>query len=583
MRTLYDNGQVYTGKLPLAEAFVVENGRFLAVGNREEVLNYVDNATEKVELGGKFVCAGFNDSHMHLLNYGYTLSMADLSGHTSSLREMLEYLRNFDEERHEHPGSGEKAERQNHPEYQGNQKNHKNQENHEIQGNEESQKNQKNQENQNLQWLLGRGWNQDYFADERRFPTRKDLDTVSKTRPVCVIRACGHCCAVNSRALELMGITADTPQPEGRYFELGPDGAPNGVFRENAVEYVYRCIPAPSLEQLKEMMRRAIRKLNAYGVTSVQTDDFLTLPVPYRQVIRAFQQLEQEGGLTVRVYEQAQFPSVEDLREFLDDGWKPGGGSQWFRIGPLKIVADGSLGSRTAYLSRPYEDEPSAQGMMLYSREQLEQMLAKAASQGMQTAVHAIGDGTLDVLLDLYEQLAQGQTKRRDGIVHCQITRPRQLERMARLGLCAYVQPIFLDYDQRIVEQRVGRELASSSYAFHTMKEKGIHVAAGSDCPVEAPDVLAGIQCAVTRKTLDGSWGPYCPGEAMSVQEALDAYTIEGAYASFEETVKGKIQAGMLADFVVLGENPFEVPASRLHRIPVLDVYVGGRRVGGKA
>ena len=152
-------------------------------------------------------------------------------------------------------------------------------------------------------WLLGRGWNQDYFTDEQRFPTRWDLDKVSTVRPVCVTRACGHCCVVNSRGLEIMGVTGDTPQPEGGCFELDAAGEPNGIFRENAVEYVSSHIPAPSLEQIKEMMRLAIRKLNAYGVTSVQTDDFETLPVPYELVIRAYQELEQEGDLTVRVYE----------------------------------------------------------------------------------------------------------------------------------------------------------------------------------------------------------------------------------------------------------------------------------------
>lgn len=555
MRTVFKNGQIYTGNAEeklFPGAFVVEDGSFLSVGNMEEVQNYVDNDTKIVDLGGKFVCAGFNDSHMHLLNYGYTLSMAKLSEHTSSMAEMLEYLREFDREEQSRQDwkmqnadkCGETGE-----------------------GREPAQR-----------WLMGRGWNQDYFSDEQRFPTRRDLDMVSTTRPICVIRACGHCCVVNSRALEVMGITGETPQPEGGYFELDADGEPNGIFRENAVEYVYGRIPHPSLEQIKEMMRLAVRKLNAYGVTSAQTDDFETLPVPYEQVIRAYRELEQAGELTVRVYEQAQFTSAASLREFLESGWNTGVGSQRFRIGPLKIVADGSLGSRTAYLGSSYHDDPSTRGLMLYTPEHLETLIQEAAAHGMQTAVHAIGDGTLDVLLDIYQRVLEKYPLEdwRSGIVHCQITRPEQLERMAQLGLHAYVQSIFLDYDQRIVEERVGKETASSSYAFHTMKEKGIHVSNGSDCPVEAPDVLAGIQCAVTRKTLDGSCGPYRPEEAMSVGEALDSYTSEGAHASFEETVKGKIRKGMLADFVVLGENPFKVPVEKLREIPVVATYVGG-------
>ncbi len=192
-------------------------------------------------------------------------------------------------------------------------------------------------------WLMGRGWNQDYFADGRRFPTRWDLDEVSRVRPICIIRACGHCCVVNSRALELMGVTKETQQPEGGFFEKDPDGELNGIFRENAVEYVFRRIPAPSQDQIRKMMRRAVKKLNAYGVTSCQTDDFMTLPVPYEQVIRAYQELE-EGELTVRVNEQAQFTDPKELQWFLNAGWNTGTGSTFFRIGPLKIVGDGSLG-----------------------------------------------------------------------------------------------------------------------------------------------------------------------------------------------------------------------------------------------
>ena len=517
----------------------MEGDRFLAVGNREDLEKFVDNDTKKVDLGGKFVCAGFNDSHMHLLNYGYTLSMAGLAEHTSSLGEMLEYLRTFDrEERTGEPGAEEC-------------------------------------------WLMGRGWNQDYFADGRRFPTRWDLDEVSRVRPICIIRACGHCCVVNSRALELMGITKETQQPEGGFFEKDPDGEFNGIFRENAVEYVFRRIPAPSQDQIREMMRRAVKKLNAYGVTSCQTDDFMTLPVPYEQVIRAYQELEQEGELTVRVNEQAQFTDPKELQRFLNAGWNTGTGSTFFRIGPLKIVGDGSLGSRTAYLSRSYEDETSVQGLPLMTRKQLEELTALANRNGMQTAIHAIGDGILDWILDAYEQALQEKPREdhRHGIVHCQITRQEQLERIEKLGLHVYAQTIFLDYDLRIVEARVGRELASSSYAFHTLKEKGVHVSNGSDCPVELPDVMAGIQCAVTRRTLDGTAGPYLAREAMDVQEALDSYTSEGAYASFEEKQKGRIQAGMLADFVVLGENPFQVPAVELRRVPVEETYVGGQCV----
>ena len=198
----------------------------------------------------------------------------------------------------------------------------------------------------------------------------------------------------------------------------------------------------------------------------------------------------------------------------------------------------------------------------------------------MPVAVHAIGDACLDQVLNAIEnaQAAQPRSDPRHGIVHCQITRPDQLERIRRLGLHVYAQSIFLDYDNHIVEQRAGKELASSSYHWKTLLNHGVSVSNGSDCPVELPNVMAGMECAVTRTSLDGT-GPYLPEEAFSVQEALDSFTWRSAEASFEEAYKGKIAPGYLADFTVLDDNPFETEARRIHEIKVIGCYLGGKRV----
>lgn len=537
MRKLWYNGKVWTGTGKKADAFLTENGSFVWVGKLENLPEDVENVSEKTDLGGNFVCPGFNDSHMHLLNYGRTLQMASLMDHTSSPGDVQECLRDFIRQKEE---AGELQEDS---------------------------------------WVLGRGWNQDFFEGEKRFLTRKDLDEVTETYPVCIIRACGHCCVVNSRALETLGITKDTPQPEGGCFDTDEDGEPNGILREHAVEYVTERIPAPDRSGIRSMLIQAMRKLNSYGITSCQTDDFTVFDVPYQQILDIFPELEREGKLTVRIQEQAQFRSREELEEFLGFGERPAGG--FFRVGPLKIVGDGSLGSRTAYLGRPYSDAPDTRGMTLLSQEELEELVFAAHRHGMSTAIHAIGDGFLDQALDALER-AQKEAPGKDcrhGIVHCQITRPEQLERMAALGLHVYAQSIFLDYDIRIVESRVGRELAKSSYAFRSLLERGISVSNGSDCPVESPDVLAGIQCAVTRKTLDGSAGPYREEEAVSVEEALASYTSQGAYASFEEKEKGKIREGMKADFVILKEDPAAVLKEEIGRIPVLETWLDGRCV----
>lgn len=534
MKHIYYNGQVYTGSLPLAEAFVEENGRFTFAGDSSSALAMASGEDTITDLKGNFVCPGFNDSHMHLLNYGNILSIAPLARHTGSLKDMLDCLRNFLKEQA--------------PEENG--------------------------------WLMGRGWNQDYFCDCQRMPNRWDLDQVTTSFPICATRACGHCLVVNSRALELLGIDGHTAQPEGGRIGM-ENGEPDGRFFDNAMDLVYNAIPTPSMSAVKNMLRSACRALNAYGVTSAQSDDYCVFrSIPWQQINKAYAELEVAGELSVRVYEQANFTTVSELEEYIASGHSTGSGSELFRFGPLKMLGDGALGARTAFLSRPYADDPATRGLPVFSQPLLEDMILCAHKNGLQICVHAIGDACLDWVLGAYEKAlkAYPRTDHRHGIVHCQITRPDQLKKIQELELHVYAQSIFLDYDINIVEARVGKELAGSSYSWKTLLDGGVSVSNGSDCPVEWPDCLASIQCAVTRKTLHGT-GPYLPKEAFTVQEALDSYTIRSAEASFEENSKGRIQPGMLADFVILGQNPFETDVNRIKDIPVLATFLGGKLV----
>ena len=525
MRTLYYNAAVYTGQLPLQEAFLVENGRFAFVGSKEDACHLA--ADKLVDLGGSFVCPGFIDSHMHLLNYGQTLTIAGLAKRTRSLADMLRCLAETG------PGRGG--------------------------------------------WILGRGWNQDYFEDICRMPNRHDLDQVSKTHPVCAVRACGHALAVNSRALELLQITGETPQVEGGQIVL-ENGQPNGIFLDNAMDLVLSAIPAPTKEEVKSMLRAACRQLNRRGITGCHSDDYCVFQnLPWQTVNEAYRELEESGELTVRVYEQANFTKLSALEEFVQAGNRTGTGSDQFRIGPLKLLGDGALGARTAYLSRPYEDAPESRGLSVFTPEDFDALIGYAHAQGMQVAVHCIGDACLDLVLSSFEKALTAFPRRdhRHGIVHCQITRPEQLDRIAALGLQVYAQSIFLDYDIHIVEQRAGKTLAQSSYSWKTLMRKGVTVSNGSDCPVELPDVMAGIQCAVTRRDLRGN-GPYLEKEAFTVQEALDSFTSAGAFAGFAEERVGRICTGMAADFVVLGKNPFETAPSELKDIPILHTCKDG-------
>ena len=513
---IFHNATVYTGN-GFAEAFAVDDGRFVFVGADADAPE-----GQRIDLGGAFVCAGFNDSHMHLLNFGQALRVAPLFLHTASLADMLDCLRNTP------PDRG---------------------------------------------WIIGRGWNQDYFSDVRRMPSRQDLDRVSRELPVCAVRACGHALVVNTKALELLGITAHTPAPEGGEIDFE-----HGRFFDNAMDPVFHAIPAPDKETLKNYIRAACKELNRRGITSCHSDDYCVFrQIPWQTINEAYRELEADGSLTVRVREQANLTTVPDLMDFIETEHP---NTAMFSMGPLKLLGDGALGARTALLSRPYADAPDTRGISVFTAQQFEELIGCAHAHGMQTAVHCIGDACLDLVLDAIEkaQSAHPRQDARHGIVHCQITRPEQLRRIAQNRLHVYAQSIFLDYDVHIVRQRAGDELARSSYCWKTLLDLGATVSNGSDCPVEAPDVLAGIQCAVTRQDLRGC-APYLPEETFSVRETLDSFTKAGAYASFEEHTKGSITPGYYADFTVLGADPFRTDPAQLKDIPVLQTWLNGVQV----
>ena len=527
---IFFNGNVYTGRGGRASAFAVENGRFVSVGQDAELLAASSGADELIDLGGAFVSCGFNDSHMHLLNFGQVLSFAPLHMHTGSLEEVLSCLR---EHMNSHPSG----------------------------------------------WLRGRGWNQDCFSGEKRMPSRWDLDTVSRDVPIVITRACGHCCVLNSKALELCGIDGSTPSPDGG--SIGKAGGEaDGRLFDNAMELLSGKLPLPSKDELKAMILSACRELNRYGITSCQTDDYCVFrEIPPEAVNEAYRELENEGALTVRVYEQCNITELSALERFMDEGNLTGRGSDMFRIGPLKLLGDGALGSRTAHLSKPYPGTDDC-GFSLLAPEHLKAMAALAHSRGMQIAVHAIGDACLDEVLDAFEAALAERPKadHRHGVVHCQVSRPDQLERMIKLGVHIYAQSIFLDYDNHIVHSLLPPEIAASSYNWKTLMRGGLSVSNGSDCPVELPDVMCGIECAVTRRSIDGT-GPYNPDQAFTVAEAIDSFTVNGAEASFEEKEKGLIAPGHAADFVVWGADPFETEPRRLHEISIDSVYLAGKRV----
>jgi len=377
MKNIYINGQVYTGELPLVQAFVVEDGKFIFAGETANALELKSEGDLVTDLEGKFVCSGFNDSHMHLLNFGQALACAQLAPRTGSLSDMIDCLK-------EYAASAAAAKRP---------------------------------------WITGRGWNQDYFSDVKRLPNRYDLDKVSTEKPVLIVRCCGHCLAVNSKALEILGIDENTKCPEGGKMGM-LDGKPDGCFFDNGMELVYPQVPVPTKDDIKDMIKTACKALNSFGVTSSQTDDFCVFrSVPWQIVIDAYKELEASGELTVRVYEQNNLTSLKDLKEFVAAGNNTGVGTDLFKIGPLKMLGDGSLGARTAFLSAPYNDDSSTSGFPVFTQELMTEMVSYANSVGMQAAIHAIGDGCLDYVLNAVENALNEnpRTDHRHGVVHCQI------------------------------------------------------------------------------------------------------------------------------------------------------------------
>lgn len=515
---IYINGHILDENKNMQEAFVEKDGKFIFVGSSSKALQYQGNV---ISLEGKYVLPGFNDSHMHLVGYGQSLKNLQLANVTSSLKEVLQTVKD------NLPTSG---------------------------------------------WLVGRGWNQDYFQDEKRFITKYDLDQISTSIPICLTRACGHILVANSKAIAL--ASSNQQIVEGGSYNLE-----TGIFKENALSLIYDAISTPTKEIIKEYILLAQQQLNTYGITSIQSDDLVSVTKNYQDVLDAFEELEKEHKLTVRIYEQSQLVDLETLKEFIGKGYHTGVGNEYFKIGPLKMLGDGSLGARTAFLSQPYKDDPNTSGQAIYTKQQIKEMFDYANTHQMQIAIHAIGDGILDWIIEGY-QYALAKYPRKDhrhGIVHCQITRKEQLEAFANLHLHGYIQSIFLDYDTHIVEQRVNPVVAKTSYHFKTLKEYTT-ISNGSDCPVELPDVLKGMQLAITRTSLDGM-GPYLQSQALTKEEALDSFTKDGAYASFEENIKGSIKEGMLADFVVVDKNILETDANKIKDIKVLQTYIGGKLV----
>ena len=428
-------------------------------------------------------------------------------------------------------------------------------------------------------WLMGEGWNQDFFTDEKRFPNRADLDGISREIPIFIMRTCYHIGALNTPALAALGLTEQTAE-WGDFLERDGQGRLTGVVKEALLDAIKSRIPTPDERELARRMAREQVRLFEKGVTSVQSDDFLYAPRPY-ELMEELLRLSRQGTLQLRIGEQVVLPAWEDMDRFFDQERLDGGfGDRRVKYACVKLLADGSLGARTAYLLRPYADAPETCGLPIYRQEELTRLVCRVHGHNMAVAIHAIGDGAVQMCQNAIRQARDTMPwyRPRHGIVHCQITEQAQVRAFRELELIAYVQPVFLDYDIHIVKERVGQALADTSYAFRDYMEEGVCTAFGTDCPVEDFDPMRGIYCAVTRRDLQGR-GPYRPEQAVTRRQALYAYTAAGAYASRDEDWKGRIAPGFVADFITVDHDLLTCPAREILQTRVTRTFIDGKPV----
>jgi predicted amidohydrolase YtcJ len=499
---------------PEAEALGIAGSRIVAVDTTEAILERASPRTRIIDARGRRVVPGFNDAHVHFYIGGDALTSVDLRG-TSSGRELRDRLAAFAEK---HPRG---------------------------------------------EWILNGSWDHEAWTPPA-LPTHELIDDVTPHHPVWVSRVDGHMTLANALAMKLAEVDRSTPDVPGGEIVRAGDGRPTGIFKDAARSLVDRVIPLPSRERILEAVRAAQALAVRNGVTSVQDMGVLGSRggETMVEVLRAYQVLLQQGELTVRI--SAHLP-LALWRRLADAGVMAGFGNEKLQIGGVKSFADGSLGSTTAWFSEPYEDAPETCGTPsdeLASPEAHYRNMRDADAAGLRIALHAIGDRANGVALDLWERLAaeNGPRDRRPRIEHAQHLRPSDVARFAAAGVIASVQPYHCLDDGRWIERRIGQGRARWAYAFRSLIDAGAVVAFGSDWWVAPLNPLLTIYAAVTRRTLDGRHPEgFHPEQKVSVAEAVHACTVQGAYASGEEYLKGSLEPGKLADIVVLSEDIFSI------------------------
>lgn len=522
------NGKIWTGNAaqPTAEAVACRHGRIVAVGRTGDIRQLAGTGTQVVDLRGKLAVPGFNDAHLHFTQGGQHLASVQLRT-ARSQAEFRERIAGF-------AARLPKG-----------------------------------------RWITGGEWDHENWKPAA-LPTCQLIDAVTPDNPVLVSRLDGHMALANSLALKLAGITRETPDPPGGAIVRDASGEPTGVLRDAAMGPVSRVIPGHSEEEIMEAIRAAMRYAARNGVTSVQ--DMSASP----ETFRLYQKLLERGELTVRIYGAQPLPS---WRKLADVGVRAGFGNDKLRFGLMKGFADGSLGATTALFFEPYLDSPNTTGLAaseMIPESRMLKAIRGAAAAGLQVGIHAIGDKANHLILNMYEEAerAAGSNGQRFRIEHAQHLRREDIPRFGKLRVVASMQPYHCIDDGRWAEKRIGAERAKGTYAFRTLLDTGAVLAFGSDWPVAPAEPLMGIYAAVTRRTRDDLHpAGWVPEQKIQVGEALRAYTMGSAYASFAENAKGSIEPGKLADIAVISDDILTINPADIEKARVLMTVFDGRIV----
>jgi predicted amidohydrolase YtcJ len=510
-------GKIWTGneKQPIAEGMAIAGDTILAVG---DVSDY--ESTERIDAApGQLIVPGFIDTHTHFGESGFNLSSVKLR----DAKTPAEFIQRIKAYAATVPAGT---------------------------------------------WIMGGDWDHENWGGD--LPDRRWIDSVSKDHPVWVTRLDGHMSIANTKALQLAGVDDKVKDVDGGTIVRDNKGRITGVFKDNATFYIERKIPPMPADIEDKAIDAAMDYVASKGVTSVHN---------MYGYMKAFERAHDQNRMKARVLAGIHLNDWRTLDSLVKARGK---GDKWLRIGNLKAFVDGSLGSHTAAFHKPFTDSPKDSGFYLTPPERLYSMIKSADSAGYRLMIHAIGDRAINTLLNIFERVQKenGLADRRFRVEHLQHIAPEDIPRLAQLGVIASMQPYHAIDDGRWADKVIGPERAKTTYAFKSLLDANAIVAFGSDWPVAPATPLEGIYAATTRRTLDDkNPGGWVPEQKITVEQALKAYTMTAAYASFEENIKGSLEPGKLADFVVLGQDITTIDPANIRNVAVVQTVVGGRTV----